>query len=351
MFRGGGVQWCTHDYLNSLRDAGFDCEIAGYASDKGLVTRLRRKLFPLPFGYEFPPNFVSQIINKCNAKNVKWLFLNNIGGLSIAPLVRSSLAKTKIVFLSHGAQSTDHVNMLRLCPELLPRLQRKKNWIGRLLLEEIHQRKCIDYVTCISEEDTIFEKWLGATKTIFIPRSIRPRALTMNPQQFRVGTVSTLDHGPNLDGIRQLAQCLSRYPAVKLRIVGRPESMGHQLQRQYSCIEYLGGLSDADLESEASSWCAFVNPIFCQARGASTKVATALGWGLPVLTTHVGARGYRWDDSLIPRCENADQLAALTHDVSSCKTLVWRDRATGIRSLAPSIHDAGQLIRRFLVDE
>jgi hypothetical protein len=45
-----------------------------------------------------------------------------------------------------------------------------------------------------------------------------------------------------------------------------------------------------------------LNPVFWLSRGASMKLATALGWGLPVLTTQAGARGYEWGGAAVPVC-------------------------------------------------
>ena len=57
-------------------------------------------------------------------------------------------------------------------------------------------------------------------------------------------------------------------------------------------MEYLGPMEGAEVEHEAASWCAFLHPMFCFARGCSTKLATGLGWQIPCLSTESGVRGY-----------------------------------------------------------
>jgi hypothetical protein len=162
----------------------------------------------------------------------------------------------------------------------------------------LEQRSVLYGTICISQEDVLFEQWLGSKRVIFLPRTIAADYIDRNPLGKRIGCVSTLNHGPNLHGLRLLLEELDKSCTVQLRLVGGPSSIGNQLASQYRCLEYLGPLDNDQLRQEAASWWAFVNPIFCVARGASTKVATALGWGLPVLTTTHGKRGYVWPDSI-----------------------------------------------------
>ena len=65
----------------------------------------------------------------------------------------------------------------------------------------------------------------------------------------------------------------------------------------------LGPLDDADLRGEAGSWNCFINPLFCLSRGCSTKLATALSWEIPVVTTSFGRRGYVWNDGTLSLAE------------------------------------------------
>jgi hypothetical protein len=76
--------------------------------------------------------------------------------------------------------------------------------------------------------------------------------------------------------------------------VGGPAKTGRWLAKKYSIVDYLGSLNDAALAEEASSWNAVMHPIFCYSRGCSTKLAMALGWHLPIVTTTMGHRGYEW---------------------------------------------------------
>jgi hypothetical protein len=83
---------------------------------------------------------------------------------------------------------------------------------------------------------------------------------------------------------------------IELRVVGSPLQEGSNLSESYDFIEYLGELSDPELRDEAQTWSSFVHPVFCYAMGCSTKLAVAIGWEIPILTTTMGIRGYIWKE-------------------------------------------------------
>jgi hypothetical protein len=145
------------------------------------------------------------------------------------------------------------------------------------------------------------------------------------------------------------AEALQDLDGIELRVVGGPESIGVALQNEFKSIRYLGELPDEKLTAEAATWCAFINPIFCYARGASTKVATALGWGLPVITTPHGARGYRWDQQALPLAKSVSEMLNITKQIASSDDAEsWRMRAKLVADLAPSASEAGEFLLNFL---
>jgi hypothetical protein len=345
----GGVQWCTKDYLATLQAAGWQVDLLPYDTDQRLAARLRRRLCPRPFADRISPGLISEIGSVIQTSGAECVFLNNSEPLAEAAAIKKQIGdRVRLVFLSHGVESTDLLNDLRLGNESVPFRQRQPLWIGRLFLSELEHRRHLDGVVCMSEEDVLFERWLGSKNVCFLPRMVQPQPLDWRPVPHRVGTVGTLRHIPNLDGIRRFAAELERHPPVRLRVVGGPASAGKKLAEEFNSVEYMGSLDDAALKVEAATWCAFVNPIFCQARGASTKVATALGWGLPVLTTPQGARGYRWDDDVLPRMQTARELAQLAVTVASGnEQAAWKLRAHAISQLAPDIDESGKILRDF----
>ncbi len=346
----GGVQWCTRDYLATLATAGFKIETVAYENDRSWSSRFARKLRPRPYRYQVSPKVLKEIETVRKSSGAKWIFLNNSEPLELTAKIRELFGRdVKVIYLSHGTECTDQINDIRLGGNLIPPHRRKPAWVGRLLFAEIEQRQHLDGVVCASEEDVLFERWLGVEHVCCLLRSIQPDPLVWKPVRGRIGTVGTLSHVPNVDGIRRLAAALEAHPGFRLRLVGRPITMGQRLAGKFKAIEYLGALSDDQLKEEAATWCAFLNPIFCQARGISTKLATALGWGLPVLTTVQGARGYRWEDSILPRAETAEALAAMAVEIAVSNDLKsWQTKSAEISKLAPNLSESGATLYRFL---
>ena len=313
---GGGVQWCSREYHQTLVAAGLQPYVVTFEIDRSLRARFLRRFRPRPYTHRIPGGLGLKITAQAQQHGARWCFLNNTDALALAPILHARMPSLHLVFLSHGAEITDVVNNLRLAPETAGREQTTPCWLGRLLQSEIAIRASLTGSVVISEPDLLIEKWLGSPAAVFLPRSIPRDPLLATGLPGRVGCVATLDHGPNLHGLRLFAEALGRHSGVRLRLVGGPVDYGRCLASQHPIIDYLGPLDDAQLRAEAATWRAFVNPVFCPARGASTKVSTALGWGLPVLTTPDGARGYTWPSGTLPLSESPTALAALACELA-----------------------------------
>ncbi len=342
---GGGVQWCTREYHATLTAAGFAVHDLPFDIDRSPLARVLRRLRPCPYKNRVPRGFVAHVASQARRLGARWCFLNNTDALGLAAELRQAAPDLRLVFLSHGVELTDVVNNLRLAPETAPREQHSPLWLGRLLREEIRLRAALHGTVVISEPDLLAEEWLGSRAVACLPRAVPSAPLPLAPVAGRVGCVATLDHGPNLHGLRLFAAALAAHPGVRLRLVGGPDSVGRELAARHPAIDYLGRLDDASLHLEAATWRAFVNPIFCPARGASTKVATALGWGLPVLTTPHGARGYRWPADTLPLADDPAALAALAARVATAPDPApWTAAADSIRRAAPDLAQSAALL-------
>lgn len=346
---GGGVQWCSREYHDTLDAAGLAPQVLPFDIDRGLRARLLRRLRPRPYAHRLPAGLAAEIAAQARRLDSRWCFLNNTDALALAPALRAAAPDLRLVFLSHGAELTDVINNLRLAPETAPREQHAAPWLGRLLQEELRLRASLHGAVVISEPDLLVEEWLGSPRVAYLPRSVPSTPLPLAPVVGRVGCVATLDHGPNLHGLRLLADALAPHPEVRLRLVGGPAPVGRELASRHPAIDYLGRLDEDALRAEAATWRAFVNPIFCPARGASTKVATALGWGLPVLTTPHGARGYRWPAGTLPLADGPAALAALVRDVATASDPAPSlAAAETLRRAAPDLAESAALLRALL---
>lgn len=350
---GGGVQRCTREYVALARAAGWKLTPVIYAIDRRPAVRLRRKLRPAPYRNLLPPEHVARVVAAVRETRARWIFLNQTEAGPFAPPLLQALATegVKIALLSHGADSTDYLHTIRTRATDAGRAptRTEARWLGQQLFAEMEHHRACDVVFCLSEVDREIARWLGAPRVHVLPRIVEPAPLDWQPVANRVGTVSTLVHAPNAEGILRLAEELDAARAgVRLRLVGSPRSAGEAMARRHPAIEYLGPLSDAEFAREASTWCAFVNPIFCVARGCSTKLAVPLSWHLPVVTTPAGARGYVWDEGLVPLLDTPAQVAAETirlADLAAARAA--RERVQALARKSPTLADlAGQFSRQ-----
>ncbi len=312
----GGVQVCTKEFLELFRDIDPTLELVKYKTDMGLLARLLRRARPSPYRRLIGLSQLRSCLCQIKEAGTTVLLLNNSDALILAPVLRRALPTLRLVYLSHGPVVTDFVNS-QLLP--LPSEDRRPLFsatAGRVLEEDLRLRRHLDGTVSISASDDAMEDWLGSRAHIWIPRHLAPHTLDLQPQQGRIGCVSTLNHAPNHDGLVRLARALDSRGEVQLRLVGGPEALGRRLARCYPSIAYLGRLSADELAEEMASWRGVVNPIFCMARGCSMKVKTALEMGLPVLTTPIGARGYYWDSQALPLGVTPDDLAQLVTQVA-----------------------------------
>jgi hypothetical protein len=314
---GGGVQRCTREYVALAAAAGWTVHPVAYDYDRRPAVRLARLLRPHPYRNLIPPETAARAAAEVRRTGAGWVFLNQVeAGLLARPLAAALAGSAvRVALLSHGADSTDGIHDARMraggaAADALADADLLR--VGRQLGAELEMHSASDVVFCLSEVDLEIARWLGGRRVVALPRVVVPEPLDWRPVAGRLGTVSTLDHGPNVEGIERTAAALDAAGRadVRLRLVGRPSAAGEALARRFRCLDYLGPLDDAAFAAEAATWCAFLNPIHCFARGSSTKLAVPLAWELPLVTTRAGARGYRWDEALVPIHEDAAAFAA-----------------------------------------
>jgi hypothetical protein len=354
---GGGVQLCNREYMTSLDTAGFQLNVISYEFKNSLGTRLKNRLAPKLLPAEAPGDLAGRIEAGLAADGAKFVFHAMNAFPSVLCNIGQRFPGVRQVMLSHGTESID------FCIEQgIRRDAREENrsrataerMLGRALLEQREQRRHIDAVLTLSSLDAEVEKWLGARRVLRVPRTIPCDRLNSEPIDGRVGCVATLDHPPNASGLDQLlCELAGRAPAdFRLRLVGGPTSCGATLAARHAFVDYLGPLSDEELRAEAASWCCFVNPIFVYSKGCSTKLAVALGWGLPVATTRFGARGYEWDERMIPLAEDPPALAEMSIERARAERFDAHCRATrGIAAISPDMASVGRRIRDFLLQQ
>lgn len=323
---GGGQQLCTREYIETLQLAGFELTELGFATDRALATRIRRKLRPVPYANVIPADYFARVESAVRAVNPTFIFCNLYNSLPLASRLRDMASPaTRLVFLSHGLASVDEVHAARIANELpdqahLPPVE--DNRIGSMLRFEARALHVFDHVFCLAEFEVEICRWLGARSVSWCPRILRPGGfLNWKPIGDRIGVVGTIDHPPNLEGIERFCAAVNAVGAgqLRLRLITRSRAVAASISERYPFIDDLGPLdTPSALEAEAATWSAFVHPIFCYAMGCSTKVATGLNWGLPVLTSTAGFRGYTWEQGRLPALDSPQQMAQHALEILEC---------------------------------
>jgi hypothetical protein len=316
--RQGGAQICTKEYIATLRAAGINLHLCPYELDGRLSTRIFKKLWPSSYFRPTERGLIERIRAAVELNNAEFVFLNQVQlAVIAAPLRRVLPSHCKIVALSHGLESTDLLHGLRFKSDLplgIPKYFMGAQLLGDTLLRESSYRSSLNSILCISPSDVEFERWLGARSVDWIPRVVTPNPLIWTPKGDRIGFVGTLHHVPTIAGLILFLRSVSGMApaAIRVRVVGGPDLIGRQLMRHFPIVDYLGPLPDDDLWQEARTWNCFINPIFCLPRGCTTKLATAIGWEIPIVTTSYGHRGYTWTGGALSVAEDPRTFSDLT---------------------------------------
>jgi len=351
---GGGVQVCNREYIATLKAADFELRPVTYEFSHGLIARVCSRIAPRVWYTKEPPRLFESVVQALIDTGAQYIFFGHTAFASLSRRLQKKFPNLRQVLLSHGVEGLDFCidqhtrreagteNHFRIVAERM---------LGRILLEQMSQRRCFYAVLTLSPFEVEIEKWLGCAKSLWLPRTIAEDPLDWQPIDQRVGCVSTLDHTPNHEGLIKLFDQLegSVPSEFRFRLVGAPPDKGAAIAQRYSFVDYLGRLSNRQLRIEAATWCCFVHPMFLYAKGCSTKLAIAIGWGLPIATTKYGSRGYRWDRLVLPVADSPASLATFIQMRAHRERFEkYRRETAQIRALSPTISEIGFEIRRFL---
>jgi hypothetical protein len=308
----GGVQLCTHEYIKYINLAGYEIQEFPVEPSISIAKRVKIKLGIDTYDhYDISP-YLSQLVQTINSSAIKLVFFNQLNLSVWAGQLKKHVAPdVKFIGLSHGNESADYLHDITK-PGRPTFLQTWK--LGQLLVKENHLfASLLDGIIVLSEQEVAINQWLGANRILFLPRLLSDKFIPWQPAESTPGFVGTLDHLPNLLGITYLAEELKLIDfKYKLRLVGGPVSTGEQLAKKYNFIEYVGPIDDKQLIEQVKTWSVFLNPVFWCARGSSTKLAQAINWGVPCLTTPAGKRGYHLYDENIVTTDNTPKTFAKT---------------------------------------
>lgn len=354
----GGVQLCSQEFLDIL-NAVDSIELKHYyvSFTKNLVQRILIKI-----GFE---NYSMYDVEKDKKSFIEFLRVNKIEivFINMASLVRYAKPikeafgnEVRIILMSHGNHSGDFLHLISKPITKVSFLKKVLNKIrlGLLISTESEFRvKYVDAVVALSETETQIENWFGAKQTLFLPRKLHSNFLKYNPIIGRVGFVGRLDHPPNLQGMEILLDGfnVSQEKPVEIRLVGAPEKIGKQLAKKYAQVTYLGELSNNNLETEVATWAILLNPVWWYSTGASTKLAKAISWGVPIVTTTAGMRGYKWQKGNLLVADTPKQMNSIINNNAFDIQTINRnaDQIQMIANSGYSIIQLAEIVKKIIV--
>lgn len=313
----GGVQICTQEYMDLLKETGFELTTLPVTPRKDIQRRVLNRSFPNPYRQYDAEAIAEQARSRIADSNTTVVAINQVNLLPVGRVLKNKMEEITILSLSHGNESGDTLH------EVLRKSGGWLDWwtdalqLGRMIIQEARAfTNVVDLMLCMSEMEQNINAWMGAERSMVVPRTFEPDFLNWSPVRGRFGFVGTLNHLPNEEGIRRVLEALERrhgagLPSIEVRIVGGPEDAGEELEHRFPSATYCGRLPQKDFKQEAATWGLFLNPIWWYARGASMKLAQAVNWGLPVVTTHPGKRGYTWSKGTVQVSETPDEMAGL----------------------------------------
>ena len=316
----GGVQLCSQEFLEILNAVdNISLEHYYVTFTKSIWQRILIKSGFENYSMYDVEKDKEALVSYIKSNQVELIFINMASLVRYAKPIKNAFGeKVKVILMSHGNHSGDFLHLISkpLKPVNRLRLFFNKIRLGLLIsTESLFRVKYLDAVVALSKTEMQIENWFGAKSSLFLPRRLAPAFLSHQPVAGRVGFVGRLDHPPNLQGIEILMEASSQTAdnKIEIRLVGAPESMGTQLAKKYKQVNYLGELSDAGLENEVATWSILLNPVWWYSTGASTKLAKAISWGIPIVTTTAGMRGYRWNKGNLLMADTPQQMWTVIH--------------------------------------
>lgn len=350
----GGVQLCSMDFLSIIRSSSDSISLLNVKVTRSLSWRLRRAC-GLGSYLLYDPSSVLSERSRLIRFEPTHVFINRVELIRFAPLFRLMLPNSKIIIMSHGNQSGDDLyETVKLLGSVRTRFSGflSSCRLGmNIALESKIRRESIDGVCVMSYEEEVFERWYGTKVTCILPRLIGSATIDWAPVEMRAGFVGTLNHAPNLVALETIFDVLSLEASqdFEIRLVGSPQEIGRKLQSRYSFVNYLGKLDDSALQSEVRSWSVFLNPIFWLSRGASMKLSQALSWGIPVLSTRSGARGYDLEEDVIEQVDDnpekfSSKLIELLHNRQ--RLIELRNKVISEKKSWPTVEEQALRVRK-----
>ena len=327
----GGVRYCTLEFIELLK-VGFDVKIFHLSFNTSILHKIKSKLGIDVFDDYRLINYKSGLLEFIRKESIKYIFINLSSASAISRVVKEEFGDSvKVILCSHGIEGGDFLHhSVRFKSLLKPFHHLTSSFkLGKILQNELLFRiNYFDLVLTVSEIEIAIEKWLGAKKVFFVPRIFSENFLPWHPIIGRLGFVGDVSHYPNYYGLLNLCEAIdsSGQSNIIIRVVGKKCRNLDILTNKYKFVESLGYLDNDKLEIESSSWMYYLNLVMYYSKGVSTKLSKGMNWGLPVLSTEAGNRGYIFNKGGVITVTNMDEILEILKSRSSNISLLEEDK-------------------------
>ncbi|NLW32905.1 MAG: glycosyltransferase family 4 protein [Fibrobacter sp.] len=209
--------------------------------------------------------------------------------------------------------------------------------------------KGIKKFICISpEESLIVKKLFPHCETFLLSYGIDIRDFPLIKQRtFKssIGYIGNFQHLPNVDSVRYfLESLLPLLSGEKIKVIIAGKNIPPEICAEYHNQESLVFLENPDLIDFYSRISVFVNPII-SGRGMRTKVIESAAFGIPVISTRLGAEGL--DDLRIPIFHDPGSFKKLLMDLLNNDTL-WEEISAINRKTITECYTSEKLADRLI---
>jgi polysaccharide biosynthesis protein PslH len=209
---------------------------------------------------------------------------------TLAPLVRARRSAT--VLDLDDLEHVKYAQEFRLERSSIRAIKRLP-YLARYTYRDIVLSRRFNTVVVCSPEDATYLRRLGVTNVQTVPNGAYLSPVARRPGRaggVRLVFVGNMAYGPNIDAVKFLAHSImprvrKHVADVQIDIIGRPPARLDGLQDHVNFRGFVddlpGSLADYDL---------FVAPLRVGS-GTKLKLLEAMGIGIPIVTTAIGARG------------------------------------------------------------
>lgn len=340
----GGVRLCTMDFIELLQ-AKYDVSFLKVSYNRSILFRLRFRLGIDAYEEYIPADYHAELNDYIINQGIRKIFINLSNLSAFADYIKKAFAayNVKVVLCSHGNESGDFLHQSTRFTEGISAVKRlfSSYRLGKVLKKEaLFRQNAIDCVLTVSEVEEDIEKWLGAKQVCCVPRVFKKEYINWQPVIGRIGFVGDVSHPPNYFGLLQLCESFEKSgvpAALDIRIVGKENANTATLKNRFPFVTITGYMDNKDLVIEAGTWNYYLNLVFYYSKGVSTKLEKGMNWGLPIISTTAGNRGYVFNKGEIPTFNSASDVAIALSDKLANKEKIIADREQTLKAVENTI--------------